>query len=291
MKRSALAFLFILLFVPLLTVTAFADSGPKPQLFVRVKNAPSAPYYLDLLAENSTQRLHGTLTDDEKAQLDADLLAALIAAVPDGWHACVAQGVTGAPIFGDLTANRDDNTHFFGYLGVPDTYRILIACADGETWVSAPITRTVLQSSVTLDWATKEITVPPTWVGYLLQFLATFVPTILLEGLLLIFFRLADRRGWLVFLLVNLITQGALAVYCSNAIVRNGFQSFDLFLWFIPVEIAITVVESILYHRLLKINEYPATRITRYAVCANLTSAVVGWFLAEPVWRFVVSIS
>lgn len=291
MKRSALAFLFILLFVPLLTVTAFADMGPKDQLVIRLENAPSAPYYLDLLAEGPAENLHVYLTDDEKTQLDADLLAALIAAVPDGWHACVAQGVTGAPIFGDLTANRDDNTHFFGYLGVPDTYRILIACADGETWVSAPITRTVLQSSVTLDWVTREITVPPTWVGYLLQFLATFVPTILLEGLLLIFFRLADRRGWLVFLLVNLITQGALAVWCSVTFLQDGFQGILSIPGFILFEIVILIVESVLYRRLLKLDGAPAPHTTRYAVCANLTSAVVGWFLAEPVWRFVVSIS
>ena len=290
MKRSLRTLLFLFLAISLLTVTAFADMGPKDQLVIRVKNAPSAPYYLDLLAEGSAENLHVYLTDEEKAQLDPALLDALIAAVPDGWHACVAQGVTGAPIFGDLTANGDGNSHSFGYFGLPRTYRILIACADGEAWVSAPITRTVLQSSVTLDWVTKEITVPPTWVGYLLQFLATFVPTVLMEGLLLILFRLTSRHNWKMFLLVNLITQGALAVYCSITFLQDGFQPMFLIL-FIPAELAIMVIESVLYRRLLKINEYPATRITRYAVCANLTSAVVGWFLAEPVWRFVVSIS
>ena len=288
MKRSALAFLFILLFVPLLTVTAFADMGPKDQLVIRVKNAPAAPYYLDLLAEGPAENLHVYLTDDEKAQLDADLLAALIAAVPDGWHACVAQGVTGAPIFGDLTTDQP-GSHSFGYFGLPYTYRILIACADGETWVSAPITRTVLQSSVTLDWATREITVSPTWVGYLLQFLATFVPTILMEGLLLILFRLTSRHNWKMFLLVNLITQGALAVWCSVTFLQDGFQGILSIPVFILFEIVILIVESVLYRRLLK--EKPAGRIKAYAFFANLTSAVVGWFLAEPVWRFVVSIS
>ena len=290
MKRSIRTLLFLSLAISLLTVTAFADMGPKDQLVIRLENAPAAPYYLDLLAEGSAENLHVYLTDEEKAQLDPALLDALIAAVPDGWHACVAQGVTGAPIFGDLTANGDDNTHSFGYFGLPRTYRILIACADGETWISAPITRTVLQSSVTLDWVTKEITIPPTWVGYLLQFLATFVPTILMEGLLLILFRLANRRNWRVFLLVNLITQGALAVYCSITFLQDGFQPMFLIL-FIPAELAIMIIESVLYRRLLKIDGSPAPRVTWYAVIANLTSAVVGWFLAEPVWRFMVSIS
>ena len=35
----------------LLTVSALADSGPKPLLTVRVENAPEEGYYLDLVAE------------------------------------------------------------------------------------------------------------------------------------------------------------------------------------------------------------------------------------------------
>lgn len=289
MKRSVRALLFILLAVPLLTVTAFADMGPKDHLVIRLENVPSDLYYLDLLAEGPAEGLHVYLTEQEKAELDPDLLAALIAAVPEGWHACVAQGVTGAPIFGDLTANGDGNSHSFGYFGLPRTYRILVACADGETWVSAPITRTVLQSSLTLDWATKQVTIPPTWVGYLLQFLATFVPTILMEGVLLILFRLTNRHNWRVFLLVNLLTQGALAIWCSVTFLQDGFQGILSIPVFILFEIVILIVESILYRRLLK--EAPAGRVKAYAFFANLTSAVVGWCLSGPVWQFVVSIS
>ena len=32
-------------------------------------------------------------------------------------------------------------------------------------------------------------------------------------------------------------------------------------------------------------------KATAYAVTANLTSAILGYFIMEPVWRFVVSIS
>ena len=40
MKRSLRTLLFLLLAVSVLTVSAFADMGPKSQLIVRVKNAP-----------------------------------------------------------------------------------------------------------------------------------------------------------------------------------------------------------------------------------------------------------
>ena len=52
MKRASLrAFVCALLASLALTTFALADSGPKPQLTVRVKNAPQEPYYLDLLAK------------------------------------------------------------------------------------------------------------------------------------------------------------------------------------------------------------------------------------------------
>ena len=51
--------LFIILSAMLLTVTAFADFGPKPQLVVKVKNPPNELYYLDLLAEGPAEGLNG----------------------------------------------------------------------------------------------------------------------------------------------------------------------------------------------------------------------------------------
>ena len=45
MKRASLrAFVCALLASLALTTFAFADSGPKPQLTVRVENAPQEPY-------------------------------------------------------------------------------------------------------------------------------------------------------------------------------------------------------------------------------------------------------
>ena len=47
MKRKSLRTLVCALLASLaLTTFAFADFGPKPQLIVRVKNAPQEPYYL-----------------------------------------------------------------------------------------------------------------------------------------------------------------------------------------------------------------------------------------------------
>jgi len=287
MKRSCRSLLFLLLAVLVLTVSAFADMGPKSQLIVRVKQAPEELYYLDLLAEGSAVDLHDYLSEEERAKLDPALLESLIAAVPKDWHACVAQGVKGAPIFGKLTADKD-GIHQFSYHGVPWTYRILMVTKNGEVYLSDVQERTVLQSSVTVDWSKQTLSVPPVWAGYALQFAATFFPTLFLEGLILVFMGLTrNRRNWIPFFVINLITQGALAAWCSVTFLREGFGIMFMLL-FVPAEVLITVVETLLYRRTL--TDCTLTRATVYAVFANVCSAVLGWFLSEPVWRFVVSI-
>ena len=55
MKKSLRTGILLLLAMMLLTVSALADSGPKAQLTVKVENAPSEPYYLDLLEKGDYQ--------------------------------------------------------------------------------------------------------------------------------------------------------------------------------------------------------------------------------------------
>ena len=294
MKRSLRITVLALLAVAALTVTALADTGPKPQLTIRVENAPEEPYYLDILAEgnyedaaSSFDGLEWSYSDEEIAALDQELLEALRAAVPEGWHACTAEGSTGAPMWGDLYPD-EDGLHTFGYHGVPDTYRVLMVTKSGEVFLSEVCTRKVLQSSATVDWAGRTVTVPPTWAGYVLQFLSTFLPTILLEGVLLMLFGFFWKRNWKPFLLVNLVTQGGLALYFSLQAVQNGV-SYGYFLLFIPAEIAIALVEAGLYTQLL--TGRSRRRAFVYGLTANICSAALGFALVEPVWRFIVSIS
>ena len=147
MKKSLRFCVLLVLAAALLTVSAFADTGPKPQLTVKVTNPPEELYYLDLLAEGDWEHagdadysgLDWSYSEEEIAALDSGLLDALRATVPDGWHACTAEGSNGAPMWGDLLgedAGNGTRLHTFGYVGVPDTYRILLVTQSGETWLS-----------------------------------------------------------------------------------------------------------------------------------------------------------
>ena len=303
MRRRLLLFL---LAAALLTVPVFADFGPKPQLTVRVENAPEELYYLDLLAEGPpspyAEGSSGGLPEEERTALDQALLAALTAAVPEGWHCCVVQDTL---IWGNIVS--DEDLFQFGY-GLPDVCRILIVTKSGETFLSGPFDRQVLQSSAAVDWAAKTVKTPPLWRGYAAQLFATFLPTLAIEGILFLLFRLWSRRNALVFLGVNLVTQGGLTLWTSVRTVRHGpfwaemiwsdlecvVRFFDLGgllrdfsdYWLLPAELLILLVEMGLYMKFFR--SCSKKRAALYALTANLCSFLLGLYLAEPVWRVVV---
>lgn len=307
MKRKSLRTLVCALLASLaLTTFAFADNGPKPQLIVRVKNAPQEPYYLDLLAKGDWDAEDGNRIDGidwnydgKEDTLDPDLLALLRDNVPAGWHACVAQGTTGAPMWGELYAEGTDASgnalHWFGYVGVPSTYRIILVTESGKVWVSDILNRRVLQSSVTVNWSddTSAVTVsvPSTIPGYLLQLVATLVPTLLIEGIILLLFQYSWKQNWKAFLLVNLITQGLLAIASSVYAIQSGPNMFSYLIFFLPAELFILIAEAYLYAGRGMLKGHSKKRAAAYAVTANLISAILGYYLAEAVWRLVVSIS
>ena len=307
MKRASLrAFVCALLASLALTTFALADSGPKPQLTVRVENAPQELYYLDLLAEGDWGESGESSYDGvdwsyhgKENTLDPALLTSLRDNVPAGWHACVAQGTTGAPIWGDLYAEGTDafgnGLHVFSYHGVPSTYRIILVTESGKVWLSDELERRVLQSSVTVHWSddaeSTTVTVPSTVTGYLLQFLATLVPTLLIEGILLLLFQYSWRQNWKAFLLVNILTQGLLAVASSSFTAHSGVSGWYLFLFFLPAELVVMLVEVFLYSGRGLLTGHSRGRAALYAVTANFASAFLGYHLAMPVWRFVVSVS
>ena len=312
MKRKSLRVLVCALLASLaLTTFAFADFGPKPSLTVRVKDAPQESYYLDLLAEgnwdasegNSRLKQSTVITNSDGSEttvpLNEDLLALLLDNIPAGWHACTAQGTFGAPIFSHLFSRGTDASgnalHRFGYVGVPSTYRIILVTESGKVWVSDILNRRVLQSSVTVNWSddTSAVTVsvPSTIPGYLLQLVATRVPTLLIEGIILLLFQYSWKQNWKAFLLVNLITQGLLAIASSVYAIQSGPNMFSYLIFFLPAELFILIAEAYLYAGRGMLKGHSKKRAAAYAVTANLISAILGYYLAEAVWRLVVSVS
>ncbi len=148
--------------------------------------------------------------------------------------------------------------------------------------------REVLQSTVTVDWAAKSVKLPPLWGLYVAQFLCTLLPTLLIEGLLLLLFRFDWRKDRRPFLIVNLVTQGALSVFLSVFGLQNGVGPMFLIL-FVPAEAVIALAEAGLYRKYLQ--GHSKGRAFAYGLTANAVSAAAGWLLMEPLWRWVTTIS
>ena len=137
--------------------------------------------------------------------------------------------------------------------------------------------RRALQDAVTVDWARKSVSVMPIWLAVALQTLSTLLLTLLTEGLVLLAFRFDWKKNWKPFLLVNLVTQGALALFLSTHIVRSGVGAYGMILYSIlllPIEGVIAFVEAVLYAKFFR--GQPAGRAFAYGLTANAASYVLG---------------
>ena len=248
MKRRLFAALTcVLLCLAVLPGTASADTGPKPAVTITVVNAPAGEYYLDLLITGP-----GDYENIDPADYDPTLIAGLKSWEGEGWYPALVEG-TNIPLHGDLTPG-EDGTHYFGYHGLPDTFRIA---------VSGP------------DWETNTITSATSPAGfYGLQFLSTLVPTLIIEGILLWLFGFRAKRDWLVFLVVNLVTQAGLHLWIGSGAMAAGSHPL-YYLVLIVAEVPILLVELVVYVFLLK--EHSRLRRAAYAACANIASYALGY--------------
>ena len=267
-----------LLLLLLLPTAAQADSGPKPQLTVRVIHPPEELYYLDILERDEPDMDLYTSWRDPPDPLDQALLDALLAAVPEGWHACAAQGAL-RPMNGALFS--ENGVHTFSYIGVPDEFRVLMVAKSGQVFLSDPVTRQVLQETVRVDWAAGTVSQRSPLAALLLQLLSTLVPTLLIEGALLWAFRCLNRRNLRVFLLVNaatqlLLTGGLQLLLHSPALLLLGV---------LPLELLILAAEALVYRRLFTADT--RDRAGKYAAAANICSAVAGLAIAGSWWEIL----
>ena len=103
--------------------------------------------------------------------------------------------------------------------------------------------------------------------------------TLVLEGLVFLLFGYRQKRSWLVFLLVNLVTQLGvnLCIYCvasPTALEPYAALIYLGLLLYTPMEILVLVAEAIAFPRLVK--EHRKRRAVGYAFVANLFSWALG---------------
>ncbi|MCI2107069.1 MAG: hypothetical protein LKK00_10230 [Intestinimonas sp.] len=275
----------LLLCAAALPVPVRADTGPKPVLNIRVKNAPDCFYYLDLLIQDPGR--YDNLEHGASAPYDPSLLSGLHRWESEGWYPAFAGG-TKAPLFGDLVGTRTggDLLHSFTYHGLPATFRIAVSSADGTVQaVSRSFTRTAFHTSLTYDYASNTISqVTPVWLSYLVQFISTCLPTLVIEGLFLMLFGFSLWENRMVFLTVNLITQALLTTVTGSFLILLGMQ-FLYYPALLLAELIVFALEAGVYARALR--GHTVKRRIAYALCANTASCIFGLLTLRPLASFL----
>ena len=274
MKNRVIFFIaFLLLFLAAFPVTVNADMGPKPQITVIVKNPPEDEYYLDLLVKGDCS--YDNLKMDG-ASYNQSKLALLEAYDMDGWHPGLTKG-TAIPMHGKLTGVKDSDVmnHTFSYVGVPDDFKIIIITPKNQYLVSQEIHRDRFHYTVYYDYNTGEITTEKIAFSYIREFFLTCLPTLLIEGIILLLFGFSLRKNLKPFLIINVLTQIFLTASVGQMIQKEG-HLYGYFI-LIPIEIIIFLVEMLAFSLLLK--EYGKARRVIYAFTANLLSFLAGILL------------
>ena len=265
-----------LLLLCALPVTAGADTGPKDKATIYLVHPPAGNYYIGLLyVSDDTSSLYDRNHYDSTAGTNGAQLrpadqAVLRDAAPDGWTFVILDG-TPAPTWAQI----DNENHIieYRYFGVPDAFRVILAGENGVQ-VSEPIGRTMLQQSFYYDCASNTLT--PTGSAlhsYAKQIASTLLPTLLIEGLLLLLFGFPLKRNWKVFLLTNLSTQVLLTATLGILAMQGQLLLADLL--FLPVELVIFMLEALIYRRRLHTDQ-PNPHPVVYALAANSLSGICG---------------
>lgn len=302
-KRKTLCSLMLcFVLAAAMSVAAQADMGPKDSLTVYVEHPPDELYYLDLLWQPSGNDTF-VLNSNLQGNYDAAMLSLLYSYEDEGWLPALAEG-TGIPMWGDLTGipSGERMVHVFGYFGLPQTYRIIVVTQSGAVTVTEPYTRTSLQSSVYYDYAvgstyiteddiagdTKDdgVTLQPTWQAYAAQFALTCTLTLLLEGIILLLFRISLKENWKVFLLVNVITQVLLTCTVGIALVRSGPTTAHLIQ--VPAELVILAGETLVFRRFMK--GASNKRKIAYGITANAVSWLAGALLLNQLFLLLAKL-
>jgi len=98
--------------------------------------------------------------------------------------------------------------------------------------------------------------------------------TLLLEGIVFWFFQFRQKRSWLPFLIINLVTQGALNIWLNSG---DSLMPSYIMIGLIIGEMFIFLAEMIAFPVFVK--EHKTSRVLIYVVIANLISLIAGGYI------------
>lgn len=171
-------------------------------------------------------------------------------------------------------------TQYIFYYGTSD-YRVttsddlnLLLSHDGqiERYFLSDLPMEHYHNYLILDFRTKEISVGRPLSRAIISIGLRLGLTLVIEGLILLAFGYRSKRTWLIFIIVNLITQAGL-----NIMVEGPFTASYWIIGYLAAELIIMILETTVYGRTFK--EHTKSRAALYGISANFISLILGAYL------------
>ena len=125
----------------------------------------------------------------------------------------------------------------------------------------------------TLNYKDKTIIVGKSFSRTSKLTLARIFFTLIIEAIVFLIFGFRKKNSWLIFIAINLITQGALNIWLASFIPPYGYVIFALLFG----EIIVFTVEILVF--LVLVKEKNKSRTALYVVPANLLSLILGGYM------------
>lgn len=286
MKKRILAWLLcVVLLVPMVAVTAYADCAPKPSVNVDVLCAKNV--IVTLLAEQERYGPNNTVKPGE---------------LPEEWRNYDSKAELRAwERFRDY--QDADGFHFWGQMdwhGIdwsyypPERFKIAVYFPENdvlivseeifETYAFHSDFRLWIQSVEYTDGQIVSLDLKKDfdWMEEVWEFFIRVLLTLAVEFAVAWLMGFREKRHVKVILLVNLVTQVILNGMLTLWYIFDG--PMDAMIRLFLAEIVVLTLESVIYGRRLRVDGKGIGKAVAYAVAANISSLITGWILIEHTW-------
>ncbi len=284
-----LCFLITFLLFPM---TAKADMGPKPGVYISFENMGDEVCYGTLLSQRPStgpasvwdpSESDGVPEHIDTYGLDYDI-----------WKAFVDYQDADGYYFLQEAWQCNESKCFSWTYYPPDTFKILLYYPETDTFVvSGVYERYAFDSYFSVDMkdleagsaAAQDVILTARqnypYAPELAALLCRIVLTILLEIGIALLFGFREKKLLLFITGVNVVTQVVLNVMLN--IVRYKSGDLALIFYYFPYEAVVFIIEAVLYGSLfnkISQNRIPGWKIFLYAVTANVLSFIAGFLTA-----------
>ncbi len=291
MKKYIILLMMFVMFI-LCYGTVNADTGPKPTLEITVINPEDSSYYLDLLGKEGEYGYFEATNGNEEYDNMHD--QPIYKYNKDGWKAIhmrtwVLNGkLTGDPAEKDKNGKVLTMKHSFGYVGVPQKFKIIIQKSDGTIQVSDIIRNGYFNARVKYDMKTNQVLSVRGNIlkngakldkEFLKDYLVRLLLTLIIEVFLAIPFFYSKPKRLLLIAVVNIITQTFLTIamlfnypFMSNMPFNTGYLAVLAI-----GEVLVFLAEYLIYVKLFGKEE--KIQIAAYTLIANAVSIAAGFIM------------